>query len=341
MSSWLAHARERAARGEASILVTVCCVAGSAPREPGTKMLVWPDGQIGTVGGGNLEFVITEQARKMLAADAPHRFQSYPLGPLLAQCCGGRVGILLERIDASAIEWLAAITEAEEHGVPYAIHTTLEDGRVAKRVVNRTGVSELHADPVRLIAANGQPVDPGAAKVDAHKLAIIETVDPRPQLYMFGAGHVGKALAPILATLPIRTRWFDTRLEFGQPAGPLQPVIADDLVAVADTAPPAALYLVFTQSHDLDYALTRAILARDDFAYCGLLGSATKRARFEKRLLADGLPHAMLSRLTCPIGAIGLTSKAPEVLAVATAAELLLTVQNITAARTPKAIHAR
>src|SRR5689334_15330443 len=104
MRGWLTQAAERVERGEALVLVTVCCVAGSAPREPGTKMLVGPDSQIGTVGGGNLEFVITEQARKMLAAGAPHRFQSYPLGPLLAQCCGGRVGILLERIDASSIE---------------------------------------------------------------------------------------------------------------------------------------------------------------------------------------------------------------------------------------------
>jgi xanthine dehydrogenase accessory factor len=342
MSGWLAQARERVAQGEASVLVTVCCVAGSAPREPGSKMLVWADGQEGTVGGGNLEFVIADQARKMLASGAPHRFQSYPLGPLLGQCCGGRVGILLERLDATSAEWLGAIGEAEEQGVPYAIHTTLEDDGIAKHVANRAGVSDLRADPVRLIAANGQAIDPGAAKINVHGLNIIETVDPRPALYMFGAGHVGKALAPILATLPVRTLWFDTRLEFGKPDGPLQPAIADDLVAVANAAPAGALYLVFTQSHDLDYALTRAILARGDFTYAGLIGSATKRARFEKRLIADGIAPTMLTHLTCPIGAIGLASKAPEVLAVAIAAELLLTVQNITAAaRTPKAVHAR
>ena len=341
MFGWLASASERVALSKPSVLVTVCCVAGSAPREPGTKMLVWADGQDGTVGGGNLEFVITDQARKMLASGAPYRFQSYPLGPLLAQCCGGRVGILLERIDAASAGWLAAIADAEEQGAPYTVYTTLEDVRVAKRIINRSGITELHADPVRLIAADGRPVDPGAAKVGAQGLGIIEAVDPRPQLFMFGAGHVGKALAPILATLPMRTHWFDTRLEFGKPEGPLQPVIADDLVAIANTAPPNSLYLVFTQSHDLDYALTRAILARADFSYAGLIGSATKRARFEKRLRADGVPRAMLARLTCPIGAIGLMSKAPEVLAVGIAAELLLTVQNITAARTPKAVHAR
>ena len=71
-------------------------------------------------------------------------------------------------------------------------------------------------------------------------------------------------------------------------------MIAEDLVAQAEAAPPGALFLIFTQSHALDYELTRAILARGDFAYCGLIGSATKRARFEKRLLADGIPRAVL-----------------------------------------------
>src|SRR6185369_11147441 len=117
-----------------------------------------------------LEFVITDQARKMLASGAAHRFQSYPLGPLLAQCCGGRVGILLERIDAASVEWLTAIAQAEEQGAPYAIHTTLEDARIAKRIVDRRGASDLHGEPVRLLAADGQRVDPGAAKVDARNL---------------------------------------------------------------------------------------------------------------------------------------------------------------------------
>ena len=75
------------------------------------------------------------------------------------------------------------------------------------------------------------------------------------------------------------------------------------------------------------------MLTRGDFAYCGLIGSATKRARFEKRLVADGIPRAALPALTCPIGKIGLTSKLPQVMAVAIAAELLLVRQALANAR--------
>ncbi len=69
------------------------------------------------------------------------------------------------------------------------------------------------------------------------------------------------------------------------------------------------------------------MLERGDFAYCRLIGSATKRARFEKRLVPDGLPRARLAALTCPMGEIGLDSKLPQVMAVAIAAELLLVLQ--------------
>ena len=135
MSAWWTKAAEQLAAGHACVLVTVATVEGSAPREAGAKMLVWHDGQEGTVGGGKLEYTIVEQARRMLTADAPWRFQHYPLGPLLGQCCGGRVGILLERLEVQSAAWLADIAAAEDAGAPYAIFSKLEADRIAKRVL--------------------------------------------------------------------------------------------------------------------------------------------------------------------------------------------------------------
>src|SRR5947209_2694097 len=97
----------------------------------------------------------------------------------------------------------------------------------------------------------------------------------------------------------------------------------DDLEACIEAAPAGTLFAIFTHSHDLDYRLTKAALARGDFAYLGLIGSRTKRARFESRLRDDGFGDADLARLTCPIGIQTLKSKAPAVIAVALAAELL------------------
>jgi xanthine dehydrogenase accessory factor len=313
--TWWSAALDRIARGEVCVLVTVCTVKGSAPREAGAKMLVSRDGQDGTVGGGNLEFTIVEQARRMLDAGHRWRFQNYPLGPLLGQCCGGNVGLLLERLDAENTGWLADITVADARAYPYCVISRLGEAAIVKQIAQdapgKDAVSVHHAAGKSVAG----PLGEGAT--------IVEHIAPHPRLLLFGAGHVGRALGPITATLPFHCDWFDTRPDFAAPGV----TITGDPVAQVRDAPSGAFALIFTQSHALDYDLTRAVLARGDFAYCGLIGSATKRARFEKRLVADGIPRAALATLTCPIGKIGLASKLPAVMAVAIAAELLLVLE--------------
>ncbi len=329
--TWWSVARDRVECGQPCVLVTVCVVKGSAPRESGAKMLVWPDGQDGTIGGGKLEFTLVEQARRLLGTGVQWRFQNYPLGPLLGQCCGGNVGLLLERLDADSMSWLADVADAEATGHPYSVMSQLGAVTVAKQVAP-TENTVPGEDAVIMRHAAGTsvtgPLGEGAT--------IVEYMNPCPRLLMFGAGHVGRALAPIAASLPFHLDWFDTRPEF---SGPGVTITADPIGQVL-AAPPGAFALIFTQSHALDYDLTRAVIGRGDFAYCGLIGSATKRARFEKRLIADDIPRAALSTLTCPIGEIGLVSKLPQAMAVAIAAELLL-VQEALAKRRGEPVRTR
>jgi xanthine dehydrogenase accessory factor len=145
----------------------------------------------------------------------------------------------------------------------------------------------------------------------------------KPKLVIFGAGHIGQAVARAFAPLPFDLEWLASREDLRPEAGGTRAELMseDDLEACVESAPADTLFAIFTHSHDLDYRLTRAVLKRGDFAYLGLIGSRTKRARFESRLRDDGF--ADLSRLTCPIGISSLKSKAPAVIAVALAAELL------------------
>lgn len=152
--------------------------------------------------------------------------------------------------------------------------------------------------------------------------------EPPPlfRLQLYGAGHVGRAIAQLLATLHCQVWWIDERdSEF--PAEPSPPHIerlcVDAVEAEVKTAPPGAFYLVLTHSHELDMAITQAILQRGDFAYFGLIGSQTKRARFEHRLRERGFDDATLARMSCPIGVPGIYGKEPEVLALAVVAQLL------------------
>ncbi len=315
MSAWWSIAAARIADSKPVVLVTICTVEGSAPREAGAKMLVWDGGQDGTVGGGKLEFTIVEQARRMLAGDVPWRFQYYPLGPLLGQCCGGRVGILLERLGPESAGWLGAIGAAERAGKSYTIVSQLQAGGIVRQISPSDGMAD---DGLLLVRAPGD--EPIAARI-GDGFTLIECVRPQPRLLMFGAGHVGQALAHIVRTLPFDLVWLDPRPDFAGTGA----TVTDDLLDAVRAAPPGSFALIFTHSHDLDYRLCRAVLARGDFRYCGLIGSATKRTRFEKRLAADGVAR---SGLTCPVGEIGLASKVPQVMAVAIAAELLLELEK-------------
>ncbi len=172
----------------------------------------------------------------------------------------------------------------------------------------------------------------GYRRLDAGALAEWPVPAPLFHLHLYGAGHVGRALVRQLALLDVIVDWFDERdAMFAQAdADPCSdPGVAtirrhcvDGLDAEARAAPAGVFHLVATHAHDLDLRIVEAILARDDHAWCGLIGSRTKRVRFERRLAAHGIGAEALARMTCPIGIGGVTSKSPELIALAVAAQM-------------------
>ncbi|CAZ88439.1 putative Xanthine and CO dehydrogenases maturation factor [Thiomonas arsenitoxydans] len=157
---------------------------------------------------------------------------------------------------------------------------------------------------------------------------------PLFHLQLFGAGHVGRALVRALRPLPCHIDWIDEReQEFpldafapevgGEWPSTLRVLAVDAPEAEIATAPPGAFYLVMTHSHDLDFHLGETILRRADIGWFGLIGSATKRARFLRRWRERGVSESALERLVCPVGIPGIPGKAPEVIAASVAAQLL------------------
>jgi xanthine dehydrogenase accessory factor len=144
-------------------------------------------------------------------------------------------------------------------------------------------------------------------------------------LYLFGAGHVGRALAPLLATLPFKIHWVDARTqEFPEtlPRG-INALHPDEPLDIIRQAAAGSYYLIMTHQHPLDYALMEAALRREDAAYIGVIGSQSKRRRFELRLQHRGFDAACLAQLHCPIGLSAVPGKRPAEIAVAVAAELI------------------
>lgn len=163
--------------------------------------------------------------------------------------------------------------------------------------------------------------------LDTAAAAAWPAAPPRFDLTLFGAGHVGQALVRVLEPIDCRVRWIDEREDRFPPRATLPPhierVCVDAVEAEVAAAPAGAFFLVMTHSHDLDLRLSRAILERGDFGFFGLIGSRSKRQRFERRLIERGIAAGALGRMHCPIGLPGIAGKEPEVIALAVAAQLL------------------
>jgi xanthine dehydrogenase accessory factor len=170
---------------------------------------------------------------------------------------------------------------------------------------------------------------------DAEKLAALAAAEPeesRTPLLLFGAGHVGRALVMALAPLPFAVRWIDGREDAFPPHIPVHatPIHTADPVAALARAPIDAFILVMTHSHPLDLVVTAEALRRG-FPFVGLIGSATKRARFARRFRALGIAEERIHALVCPIGVPGIAGKEPAVIAASVAAQLLAERERIAA----------
>jgi xanthine dehydrogenase accessory factor len=294
----------------AGALVSLIKVEGSSPRESGARMVVRPSGGFnGTIGGGTLEWEALEAARVALAAGRGAALRrTVSLGPDLAQCCGGRVQWLIETFDTRDAGELAALAGAERAGsfVTHAHRTA--DGRLTRSIAPWLGGNRAEIE----LLPDGDLRE--------------RFFDARALLCLFGAGHVGRALVLALAPLPFKTRWIDPRREAFPERAPANVAMVHAQAPAQELAdaPDVAQVLVMTHSHPLDLEIVAAALAAQRFAFVGLIGSETKRARFLSQMRAGGLSEQALARLVCPIGLPGVEGKEPAVIAAAIAAQLLI-----------------
>jgi xanthine dehydrogenase accessory factor len=339
----------------AVVRILVTQVLGSAPREAGVSMLVGRERWEGTIGGGQLEWQAIAAARALLTGSEPARgipsvrLQRIVLAADVAQCCGGVVQLWLQRYTRSDRAVLRAARDAaldaagdSAHGVGAVLISTVARAGVEHQIVSAVGVRADADQMLQRPRADALPrVSLGTTAIAASATAkvcdgddatpavgttLVERLDHAlPAVWLYGAGHVGQALARMSAELPLELCWIDSRAQlFPQPLpDAVRSVHAPDPVSTVASAAVGTHFLVLTHSHALDYALCRAILARGDAASLGLIGSRSKAARFRSRLLRDGLSPDSIARLRCPIGAGAIASKWPAAIAVAIAFDLL------------------
>lgn len=322
MSEWIEQIEKQLAFAPTQIVATVLRVKGSVPREPGARMIITSERQWGTVGGGNLEYQTINIARSRLEANAAAPYtQLMPLGPALGQCCGGTVEILFEMITHANAPHRVFGGNAEFCGILRRAISGVERTEFELVV---TGKPESAAFT---IVSGGDSSNRDPASND---LEILEEQLSRrlPQVWVFGAGHVGTALVAQLSLLPCDVVWLDEREQYlnsgygGVGPGGITTVVTDDVVGEICNAPADTSFIIMTHSHAVDYELCREILSGNS-SFVGLIGSQTKRGNFEHRLKRRGFSESTIAKLRCPIGIDAIQSDQPSAIALGVAAQLV------------------
>jgi xanthine dehydrogenase accessory factor len=227
-------------------------------------------------------------------------------------------------IGGGALEWeaLAAARSLFEPGAASVMHRTFSLGPELAQCCG--GRMALRFE--RFTPADAAEVAARAAAEEAHGTTA---------LALFGAGHVGRALVLALAPLPFRVRWIDPRREAFPALAPtnVEMRAAADPAGEVDALPDGAFVLVMTHSHPLDLDIVARALGAGRFPFVGLIGSATKRARFDRRLAEAGIDAVARRALVCPVGVGGIDGKEPAVIAASMAAALLRAREALTGTR--------
>lgn len=277
-------------------------VKGSVPRDEGTSMLVWSSGQSGTIGGGALEFQAVKAARRALST-AKSSISSHPLGPQLGQCCGGFVKLVIENFTPDNMPlvqsglFVRGIGEENLDQVPLSVSRVIASARNQGLLLEPQLIDDWMVEPV---------------------------VNPSRHLWIWGAGHVGRALVETFQNLPdLHLTWIDTSQERFPTNVPedVDTLTSTTPANLAKYASPDAEHVILTYSHAIDLELCHTLLSHK-FGWAGLIGSKTKWSRFCRRLKELGHHDSQIRRITCPIGRPEF-GKHPHQIAIGVATEYL------------------
>lgn len=323
MNEWIDELSDLSAAGERAVMVTIADIRGSAPREVGAKMLVTRNETLGTIGGGQLEYQCSRIAFGMLDDDEQPRMRKFPLGASMGQCCGGVVDVLFEPVASVLPSWLQDLRALHGQRQAAVVATRLT-GAPLKLVITADNVFGTGEPDEKLLVAARDALRVGATEQHVAGWFLEPVLGSDLHIAVFGAGHVGTAVVRSLSALDCNIRWIDSRRHiFRQTPANVRTVEASEPALEVAAMPPGSCYLVMTHSHGIDYEICERILQRGDALYCGLIGSVSKRRRFEKRLRAQAVPEERIASLVCPIGVAGISGKKPAEIAVAAAAEVL------------------
>ena len=307
-------------QGDKVVLCTILASSGSSPRGAGARMAVFTDGStMGTVGGGQVEYLASKEALEVLETGAT-AIRSFDLAPAqvasIGMVCGGKVTIYYQLLTQAELPVLLDMEQALQEDANSWLYLQIREGKVENFRVIRE--AEAAQDPdhycSRAVLVNGEPLE------------YYEPLMRAGRVYIFGGGHVGQALVPVLASVDFRVTVYDKRKELATKEHfPMaEQVIYGDYEHIFDkvTLKPQDYVVIMTPGHESDYALMEQVL-RVETAYVGCIGSRSKIARTQDLLRQAGISEERIASVHSPIG-LPIGAQTPAEIAVCICAEMIL-----------------
>lgn len=317
-------------RGEGAVLCTIVASSGSAPRGAGAKMAVFADGACrGTIGGGAVERKSQEYAQELLRSGGASLVHAFRLSPNEVQdigmICGGNVTVAFQVLDAAALPVLDAIVEALTRcDEDVWLITPVQEGLSWSLGLYDASHGLRFADALSMEDLRPMLLSRGVLRKEAPSF-YVEPLVQAGVVYLFGGGHVGKALCPVLSQVGFRLVLYDDRPQAAVPEQFPQAVriVLGDYRHIFDhiTITDRDYVVIMTPGHQSDFELLAQVLTTPA-PYIGCIGSRRKAAAARERLAELGFPPAELDRVHSPIG-LPIGGETPAEIAISIAAQLI------------------
>ena len=303
--------------GERAVLCTILASSGSSPRGAGARMAVFADGStVGTVGGGKVELLAAQEALEVLRG-AKTRVRAFCLAPeqvaSIGMICGGNVTIYYQLLTAQELPKLRKMLGALNTDANSWLYLKIADGTVEEFEILGEEAAKEKPDlfTSRAVLQKGEP------------LIYAEPLMRAGRVYVFGGGHVGRALVPVLASVGFRVTLYDNRPELADKAHfpQAEEIVCGPYDAITVTPTENDYVVIMTPGHQGDFALLSQALRRKT-RYVGCIGSRHKIARTQQLLREAGITEEAIASVHSPIG-LPILAETPAEIAVSIAAEMI------------------
>lgn len=303
--------------GEKVVLCTIIASSGSSPRGAGTRMAVFQDGSTcGTVGGGKVEMIAAREAMEIFQTGKT-AVRAFGLAPeqvnSIGMVCGGNVTIYYQLLTAAELPMLYAMRTALSQNANSWLYLRIREGSVeAFEILDADAAA---SDPelfcARAVLRKGEP------------LVYAEPLMRAGRVYLFGGGHVGQALVPVLASVDFRVTVYDNRKELanGNFFPQAEEVIYGNYKQISVTLTENDYVVIMTPGHQGDFDVLKQVL-RHKLRYVGCIGSRHKIARTQELLRQAGISEEVIASVHAPIG-LPILAQTPAEIAISIAAEMI------------------